>query len=46
MRSKSAKEVSSSGSPLVGPKRDGPMNAAVLVLTPSMDLGRKLVSST
>jgi hypothetical protein len=31
---------------LTGPRRVGPTNAVVLVLTPSMDLLRKLVSST
>src|SRR5258706_14745324 len=46
MRSKSAKLVSSSGSPLTGPKSAGPTKPAVLVLTPSIDFDRKLTSST
>src|SRR5437660_9178918 len=46
MRSKSAKLVSNSGSPQIGPHRAGPTKPAVLVLTPSIDFDRKLVSST
>ena len=46
MRSKSAKLVNSSGDRPVGPLRVGPAKAQVLVPTPSMDLDRKLTSST
>jgi hypothetical protein len=38
--------VSNGGVLLVGPFRVGPANAVVLVLTPSIDFERKLVSST
>src|SRR5947209_1021069 len=46
MFSKSATLVISSGRPLTGPQRAGPTKPAVLVLTPSIDFERKLVSST
>src|SRR3954466_3123927 len=55
MRWKSRKLVNSSGGGGVlpassglatGPRRVGPTKPVVLVLTPSMDLARKLVSST
>src|SRR5262245_60483979 len=46
MRSKSAKLVSSSGVPPTGPVAVGPTKAVVLVPTPSIDLLRKLTSST
>ncbi|WP_377152948.1 hypothetical protein ACFJIX_16880 [Roseateles sp. UC29_93] len=38
--------VTISGTPSTGPRRVGPTKAVVLVPTPSMDLARKLVSST
>src|ERR1700712_2035181 len=46
MRSKSARLVTISGTPPMGPRRVGPTKAVVLVPTPSIDLARKLVSST
>src|SRR6188768_4498618 len=51
MRSNSTNEVSSVGTgsptcPARGPREVSPTNAAVLVPTPSIDLARKLVSST
>src|SRR5688572_28711484 len=51
MRSNSTNEVSSVGTgspgwPARGPREVRPTNAAVLVPTPSIDLARKLVSST
>jgi hypothetical protein len=42
----SSKPVTSTGRPWVGPKRAWPTKPAVEVATPSMDLARKLVSST
>src|SRR5689334_9954550 len=51
MRSNSTNEVSRVGTaspawPARGPREVSPTNAAVLVPTPSIDLARKLVSST
>ena len=46
MRVNSAKLVTTSGLPRSGPVRVGPAMAATLVPTPSIDLERKLTSST
>src|SRR5579862_8279363 len=46
MRVKSPKLVMSSGVPPTGPRRVGPTKPVVVVLTPSIDLPRKLTSST